>query len=124
MYVIIGKQCGDKQSCINSKCVCASGTLCNGECTDLETDPTSCGHCGRQCPLGWLCRTWINASGIKNTDCYDAQNDTNACGVDAVKCPPGSVCFRIIPTALCASGCGLVSTKLTVGSFVLHSAVE
>jgi uncharacterized protein DUF5648 len=31
---------------------CASGTVCDGRCVDLQTDPLNCGSCGRSCVIG------------------------------------------------------------------------
>ncbi len=50
-----GVQCGPRQACLGGRCECASGTVrcasgASFYCTDVLTDRTACGACGRVCP--------------------------------------------------------------------------
>ncbi|NUP11835.1 MAG: hypothetical protein HOW73_37785 [Polyangiaceae bacterium] len=87
---------------------CTEGTLCDGACVDLETDPQNCGSCGRTCviPNG----TAGCASGeCSLTDCAqgfadcDGEAETGCELEDA--CQAGGAC-----ATACGSTGGLVCT--------------
>jgi hypothetical protein len=44
-----GKHCTGAEICGNGKCICPSGTLCDGVCADTQNDNRNCGGCGKVC---------------------------------------------------------------------------
>jgi hypothetical protein len=46
--------CSATDICSGGTCVCGAGPyqLCNGTCTNTDTDPANCGSCGNSCPYG------------------------------------------------------------------------
>jgi hypothetical protein len=92
----------------------ASETCCNGRCTDLATDPTSCGACGQACN-GTICvsATCSNICVPGRLDCdsnvvngceVDAATDSAHCGSCGNACGPGRPCVAGVCT--CPAGRG------------------
>ncbi|HEX9295608.1 MAG TPA: hypothetical protein VF881_07230 [Polyangiaceae bacterium] len=85
-----GSACGSNQTC----CQTPSG------CKDLQSDPGSCGACGRACPNGFFCangRCECNADG----QCNNGSGGTcsaGQCVCNGVTCAPGQRC---LPGARC-----------------------
>jgi hypothetical protein len=118
-----GQACFDGQ-CLNTACTaqtearpCAlfdggAGECCAQVCQDIETDPTNCGGCGRQCSVTETCRfgycgfdtcsvsmqgdTCHLAPGVKGLccamGCVDSSSDPLNCGGCNLPCPNGVGC--------------------------------
>lgn len=123
-----GMACGNKESCVNSQCVCRSGSdvfTCGagfsccpdnlglgGGCRQLDSDPKNCGVCSRTCKPGESCTGGNCACGAQPAcagtkvccggGCVDAQTDTNNCGACGKKCAAGKTC----KDGLCEGECG------------------
>lgn len=103
-------QCGDgagcppDQDCQAGECRCGSMAGCEpGErccrdgCTDLETDESNCGFCGRQCHSAYACIagdcTCEQAGETRcGESCVDLQADENNCGACGEVCANGATC--------------------------------
>lgn len=47
---------GAVQDPVSCECVCPDARIeCNGQCVDIDTDPTNCGTCGTTCAAGEMC---------------------------------------------------------------------
>lgn len=87
--------------CVDGEVACASG------CTDLSTDPGSCGACGLACTSGASCAGGL-CSGCREglatcaDGCVDVTSDGRNCGSCGTVCGNGEVCAR----GVCSSeGC-------------------
>jgi len=78
-------------------------TLCTLGCANLQTDPSNCGACGRQCPTlycgGGQCSTDVCLSPrvMCGSVCVDLSSDEHNCGA----C--GRRCFGSCGSGLCIS---------------------
>jgi hypothetical protein len=83
---------------------CATGTLCEGFCVDVATDPRNCGGCSRSCVIPnatAACNAGTCELGSCNTGFADCDgNLTNGCEI-ASDCTEGSAC---------STGCGSTGT--------------
>jgi hypothetical protein len=54
-----GTDCCDREDefCCEEECCPNDATCCPNGCSDLMTDPTNCGECGRECPDPLECRS-------------------------------------------------------------------
>jgi hypothetical protein len=72
--------------------------MCEGVCTDHQTDPLHCGECGTACGLGETCVDGMCTvvCGPESTDCGGSCVDTDTsiehCGACDSPCPEGEVC--------------------------------
>ncbi|MBI2898336.1 MAG: hypothetical protein HYY06_32600 [Deltaproteobacteria bacterium] len=74
---------------------------CDVICADLDTDPSNCGECGRECAKGTACCTGT---------CVDLQSDSSNCG----EC--GSICSADQERVCCAGECArLADDELNCG---------
>jgi hypothetical protein len=113
-----GNACPTGGTCINGQCGCIivtgplagrflapassqTGTICNGQCVDTQTDPSNCGACGNVCPSGELCVGGACGCGgtscgppntCCNNQCVDTQTDPNNCGTCGNVCSAGATC--------------------------------
>jgi len=79
-------------------------TTCNGDCTDLQTDPNNCGACGSVCEEGFLCSAGacLCAVGVPcNDGCVDLDSDSQNCGTCGTVCVGGTCTAG---TCSCAGG--------------------
>ena len=53
-------KCNSSSTCVGGHCVCATGTLCGNNCTDLTSDAGNCGQCGFAAPPGYVRQTQKN----------------------------------------------------------------
>lgn len=72
--------------------------ICNGQCTDVSTDPENCGGCGVRCSPTFVCQNGGCGCPAGHTLCFDGCFDTATdpahCGGCTVTCAPGSVCHN------------------------------
>ena len=113
--------CGDKclpgKDCRKSPatgwgCLCEDGLVwCNGDCRDIQDDPSNCGGCARICPgenapnfitscskgtCGGKCSDgYLDCDGQLSNGCeVDVRIDNRNCGACGQACSPGQVCSR------------------------------
>ncbi|HVW26058.1 MAG TPA: hypothetical protein VHC69_11865 [Polyangiaceae bacterium] len=85
--------------------MCAPGLdLCDGKCTDLQSNDANCGKCGTACTgtdvcTGGTCAppcavglTPCTPTGSTVMTCVDTTKDENNCGACNQHCPGGTVC--------------------------------
>jgi hypothetical protein len=106
-----GEICNGSGTCAAT---CLTGeALCNGLCTNTNTDPLNCGGCagdgGMACPSGQLCNgsgacatTCIVSEAFCNGTCSNELSDPQNCGTCGNKCDPGSTCSA--GTCACENG--------------------
>jgi Cys-rich repeat protein len=85
--------CAAGQQCLRGQCVpggCTGGTLCNGACVDVSTDPYNCGACGVACPRGTAC--------IAGACAYNQ-------GCTVTGCPAGMACDATTGQCVAQPGC-------------------
>jgi hypothetical protein len=89
-------------------------------CVDTTSDPTNCGMCGAQCPMGTSCVNGVCAmacpSGfaVCGGMCVNVGLDPNNCGMCGAHCPMGANCVN--GACACVPGsvsCGGVCVNLT-----------
>jgi hypothetical protein len=79
-----GNACGANQTCCQSP----------AGCRNLQTDPASCGGCGRSCPSGFFCSTGQCQCGA-DLECNAGAPGTCAAGqcvCNGITCPTGQRC--------------------------------
>jgi streptogramin lyase len=88
---------------------CSDGqAMCNGRCTNTQTDNANCGACGTACAAGQACMAGrceiVCPSGQTNCNgtCVSLQADRANCGMCGTMCPAGRVCSM----GACATSCG------------------
>ena len=88
--------CGTEQSSAASICV------------NLADDQTSCGACGRTCPVGRACQGGACACAAGQADCLGAcvnlETDSGNCGACGTACPMGQLCSKSRCTVACDQG--------------------
>jgi len=84
---------------------CPTGqTLCSGQCIDLQTNPQSCGACGRVCAQGQTCVngacTLVCPTGQVNCSgaCVDVRTNAANCGACGKSCSSGQTCINSVCT--------------------------
>ena len=81
---------------------------CNGACTSLAEDPSSCGACGQACASGQVCSAGVCASSCGagllacSSSCVDPGSDPAHCGGCASACAPTASCAG--GACVCAPG--------------------
>lgn len=94
----VGEACGPGGACTcNGGLACAPGTACCATpagCFNLQTDPQSCGACGRACPPGFACAAAACVC--------DAPEDCNAGTPGVFTCNAQGLC--VCGGATCAAG--------------------
>jgi hypothetical protein len=78
-------------------CPKTAPTCCSGHCSDLGTDASNCGQCGKACPSGRNCC---------GGQCVDLTSDNNNCGGCLNACPAGYTC-RDGQCAVCPTCSGI-----------------
>jgi hypothetical protein len=77
---------------------CTRGSLCDGVCTDITSDPANCGGCGNICPSDQFCSgsscVGQCPAGLSACSgwCIDKNSDTLNCGSCDNQCSSGQVC--------------------------------
>ncbi|MHB8419211.1 MAG: hypothetical protein ACYDCL_14135 [Myxococcales bacterium] len=130
----VGVACVPGEACLAGRCTPSclpTETLCNGLCTDTNTDPLNCGNCNNPCPSGQTCNgaglcvescaaglTPCSGSAGGAPYCANLPSDNANCGVCGTACGSGASCcsgscvnFATDP-ANCG-GCGKVCTAPT-----------
>ncbi|KAH6874544.1 hypothetical protein B0T10DRAFT_465601 [Thelonectria olida] len=94
-----GKKCTGGSSCVGGNCKCPADKpkLCNGMCTNTNTDSNNCGHCGRKCTggsscVGGNCKCPTDKPDRCDGTCTNKNTDNNNCGRCGKKCTGGSSC--------------------------------
>jgi hypothetical protein len=79
--------------------VCPSDRIaCNGTCTDIRTDNSSCGSCQNSCPAGKYCSNGncVLTCSPEQASCPDGcsnlMTDPRHCGSCSTSCPFGLIC--------------------------------
>jgi len=77
--------CGSGMVCSGGSCVCGGGAyqVCNGVCTNTNSDAKNCGSCGVSCAAGC-------SGGSCNVACTPVRCGTSNCGCDGLCC--GKLC--------------------------------
>jgi hypothetical protein len=110
----------------------ASETLCQGECVNLQSNPTFCGGCLSACADGELCAAGVCVAGCPAAlpsecggGCVDLSNDGANCGAcgtscsgDTPLCSGGTCVASCDPDGSAPSQCG--SSCADVASDALH----
>ncbi len=111
--------CPQGATCAQGECVCSGGlALCEAGCTDLETDPRSCGSCDHACPesmkcAGGVCLPTCDEAGLVECGgvCTNTLYDPTSCGSCGQACPGGTVCIQAqcscpdLSQSLCGGAC-------------------
>jgi hypothetical protein len=120
-------QCAGGTDCVNGACAaaCQPGeTLCNGTCTNLQSDPYNCNACGNSCPgllnsdkscqaggcvtacSGGLTACTVTSGLSSGSACVNLQKDPTHCGACGTACGNNQVCDagKCVPYIL-ASAC-------------------
>ncbi|KAH7129620.1 hypothetical protein B0J13DRAFT_564330 [Dactylonectria estremocensis] len=109
-------ECGPQNTSPNKK-------LCNGACTDTNTDKKNCGACGTVCPSGSSCisGTCVCSGGkpLCHGACPDLLYDPQNCGTCGTVCsssncvngacacnPIGASCDSTTASSCCSGHCG------------------
>src|SRR5581483_1708007 len=95
--------------CVNGDCTCSPGALiCNGVCTNIQTDAYNCGACGKRCAytdecVAGACKPRGCPAGqvMATGYCVDLNWDWGNCGTVGNACAGGQVCAN----GACASSC-------------------
>jgi hypothetical protein len=81
-------------SCVDGACVC-KGTICDGACVDIRTDPRNCGECGKKVCAGEICAEGKPtcapllepcAAPVGCLGCKETQDDPVNCGFCGRQC--------------------------------------
>jgi alpha-tubulin suppressor-like RCC1 family protein len=92
---------------VGGVCTCAGLTSCNGQCSDMTSDPGNCGRCGRVCPSG-IC---TNGACVDGAICRQHCEDANAtcqdnCVADFESCPAETPRLNCVQAyRLCVKSC-------------------
>jgi hypothetical protein len=98
--------CGDtcaeaREVCVDQECVCRPGfASCGGTCVDLDTDPSHCGECGRDCEGSPCGDGECQAAGCEGfadqcgASCTDVSSDPLHCGECGDTCEGDEVCVE------------------------------
>lgn len=95
--------------CTNGYCTCGGSAectdgrvCCGASCKNLQTDPTNCGSCGKQCAQGESCNNGVCecSPGVScgtneaccSGSCYNINTDNNNCGGCGIQCTGGNTC--------------------------------
>lgn len=87
---------------------CPKGmTLCNGtHCTDLKSDESSCGSCGKICLPGYSCLDGLCACLMGESSCsgrcVNTEFDPNNCGKCGISCSSTQFCNN--GSCVCTTG--------------------
>jgi hypothetical protein len=90
-----GGSCCSGAGCVSGHCACpaAKPDVCNGGCTDLQTDRTNCGACGQRCASGETCVAGECVCGAGKSICRDRCVSGTCCnGGAGVNCGSGTTC--------------------------------
>lgn len=77
------------------------------DCTDLETDRSNCGECGRGCAAGEVCEAGVcecDPTFVCGSSCVDPMVDPQHCGACDHACPGACVGGACAPVALTTNG--------------------
>jgi streptogramin lyase len=94
----------------------ANTRVCNGQCTDIFTNPNHCGACGNVCPSGQVCSMGTctvvcpASQTLCNGVCTSLATDNANCGMCGNQCGPGQACAGGMCQLTCATGqtaCGM-----------------
>lgn len=124
-----GVKCADGEPCTKGVCGCPAPFVnCNGQCVDLESDPTNCGACGQLCddpaPPPWEFRDFMQCTkgtcgrsceggygdcdGDRATNgCEQRLNDDANCGACGQACANGTKCVLFDDAWQCGCPAGL-----------------
>ena len=97
-----GNGCGRNQVCVDGACACLAGTLCDGRCVNLDTNPLNCGVCGNACGESQVCASGECTCPWGASECSGADGvafcayllwDPANCGACGRSCPQGDFCL-------------------------------
>ncbi|MGH7435343.1 MAG: hypothetical protein ACRENE_06690 [Polyangiaceae bacterium] len=84
--------CTSANGCQRGTCACDYPmSICNGLCSDMNSDASHCGSCGNQCPAGQVCNTgvcgcFLASDTLCGSVCVDTSNDPQNCGTCGARC--------------------------------------
>lgn len=101
---------------------CASGVICDSACTDLASDVSNCGACGRACAPSEVCAKGRCASACEvaglsqcGSACRDLTADSMNCGACGAACATGQVCSGGKCDVTCSAGYALCQDASSSG---------
>lgn len=93
--------CPTGNVCIEGQCTCPPEHVCNGVCTDPDTDSLNCGGCGNVCGPGTKCESGSCGCTMPcGSGCPDMLTDPQNCGACGHTCAAGCSNGHCLPVTL------------------------